>query len=205
MMDIKQIIEELKSFDWASMSAENMGTWPVAVKSLVSAVLFSVILGAVFFFLVKEQNEQYQIKLAAEQSKMQKLNDKAQKAASLELLKEQLDIVKNKMTDLLKALPKDADIPDLIDDIERVSMDHGLDYEDIKFLSEQQREDFKESPVEIKLKGSYHEVGSFVSSVAALPSIVTLHDFTMKSDNEGILGVTIVAKTYSYRDGDDNE
>ena len=100
---------------------------------------------------------------------------------------------------LLKQLPRDTEVPGLIDDISSAALGAGLKLNAIDPQKMTKTEFYNELPIDIEVVGGYHEMGAFVSSVASLPRIVTLHDFSIeKSGNDGALKMKIQAKTYQY-------
>jgi len=195
-MDVKEFVESLNDLD-----PENIGSWPLAVKVIawVSAALLSGFL--IYHFLLseslvvleKEQNKE--VELIAE------YESKAHKAANLEALKKQMSEMEISFGALLRQLPSDTEVPGLLEDISHTGLSSGLEFESINLGSEAVREFYIELPIEIHVKGGYHSLGAFVSGVSALPRIVTLHDFEIKSGGSpNDLGMRITAKTYRYND-----
>jgi type IV pilus assembly protein PilO len=100
---------------------------------------------------------------------------------------------------LLKQLPKDTEVPGLLEDITEVAYGSGLSMQAISLQPEQVSEFYVELPIKIDVSGDYHDFGSFVSGVAALPRIVTLHNYSIKQAESGLLNMVIEAKTYRYK------
>ena len=104
---------------------------------------------------------------------------------------------------LLRQLPSDTEVPGLLEDITRTGLGSGLDFEEIKLLPEAAQQFYIELPIQITVVGAYHDLATFVSGVASLPRIVTLHDFDIKpleGGSPGKLRMSILAKTYRYND-----
>lgn len=203
-LDLQEIIENLQSLD-----PENIGSWPMPVKLLVAAAVFAgvLVLGVMFFVnplderLGKLQNE--------EQSLLKELESKAFRAHNIEQYRQQLKDMEESFGTLLDQLPADTEVPGLLEDITHTGLGSGLEFEEIGLGNETEREFYAELPINIRVTGDYHGFGSFVSGVASLPRIVTLHDFSIKpaggkSDTgaPGLLQMQITAKTYRYASGD---
>ena len=128
---------------------------------------------------------------------------KAHQAANLEAYTQQMTDMENSFGVLLRQLPSDTEVPGLLEDITRTGLDNGLEFEEIKLLPEVVQQFYIELPIQITVTGSYHSLASFVSGVAGLPRIVTLHDFEVKpasADTHSKLRMNILAKTYRYND-----
>ncbi len=100
---------------------------------------------------------------------------------------------------LLQQLPKDTEVPGLLEDITEVAYGSGLSMKSISLQPEKTTEYYVELPIRIDVIGDYHDFGSFVSGVASLPRIVTLHDYTIKETEGALLNMVIEAKTYRYK------
>jgi len=128
--------------------------------------------------------------------------EKQRKAANFDAYQEQLAEIERSFGTMLQQLPGKTEIPNLLVDISQTGLGAGLDEKLFQPMPEMRKDFYAEKPIKIKLDGSYHEFGNFVSDIAALPRIVTLHDITVKpakkdgSYDELILDVT--AKTYRY-------
>ena len=105
---------------------------------------------------------------------------------------------------LISQLPSDTEVPGLLEDITNKGLLNGLEISSIDLQPEVAREFYVELPIAISARGSYHDLGAFISGMAGLPRIVTLHDFTIRADKDGgsALGMSITAKTYRYKDGE---
>lgn len=134
---------------------------------------------------------------------MKEYEDKAFKASNLDAYKEQMKEMENTFGALLRQLPSDTEVPGLLEDISHTGLTAGLTFNSIQLAPENSKEFYVELPIDIEVKGGFHAFGAFVSAVAALPRIVTLHDFEIApSKKEGTqeLVMKIRAKTYRYKE-----
>ena len=135
---------------------------------------------------------------------------KAFKAHNLEQFRSQLAEMEQTFGALLKQLPKDTEVPGLLEDITHTGLGSGLEFESIELKDEAKKEFYVELPIDIKVIGDYHAFGAFVSGVAALPRIVTLHDFHIVPPKDkalaglGLLAMDVTAKTYRYASADES-
>jgi type IV pilus assembly protein PilO len=130
--------------------------------------------------------------------------NKAFQVANLDEYKSQMIEMEQSFESILKQLPRDTEVPGLIDDISLAAINNGLDLKVISPKKQTSSEFYNELPIEIEVEGDYHELGAYVSSVASLPRIVTLHDFSIstKGSDNGSLSLKILAKTYRYNEGE---
>ena len=205
-MAFSDSMESLKGFDINELDFNNAGSWPGLIKAIVCIVLFSGLLFGGYWFLVKDQYVQLD-KVAAEEQKLKKqYEEKAHKVANLDAFRQQMVEMEKTFGALLKQLPADTEVPGLLEDITNTGLSSGLDIDSIKLKPEISKEFYVELPIDITVNGSYHDLATFVSGVAGLPRIVTLHDFQIsavksksKSDLGGdILSMSVSAKTYRY-------
>ncbi|MEP6364467.1 MAG: type 4a pilus biogenesis protein PilO, partial [Marinobacter sp.] len=140
----------------------------------------------------------------AEQDLRQKYEQKAYQVANLEVFKAQMAEMEETFGALVRQLPSETEVPGLLEDITNTALGSGLSLQEVKLQSEQRRDFYAELPINIRVSGSYHELASFVSSVASLPRIVTLHDLRIEpTDGDGErLNMQVLARTYRYRAGE---
>lgn len=195
-MDAKQFVDSLNNLDF-----ENVGSWPMPVKVffwLVATVLSGWL---VYNFMLADSLQLLDTERGKESQLMQEYERKAFQAANLDRYKAQMSEMENTFGALLRQLPKDAEVPGLLEDITHTGLSAGLEFQSITLAGEQSREFYIELPINISVRGGYHALGAFVSGVAALPRIVTLHDFTIKAGSSpNDLTMDIVAKTYRYKE-----
>ncbi|MDO6682854.1 type 4a pilus biogenesis protein PilO [Oceanobacter sp. 5_MG-2023] len=191
-------VNDLNEIDW-----EDMGSWPTPGKVVFCSLIFVAVLVAGYFLLVKDSGERLQQEAAKEVQLKKDIEKKAYRVANLDAYKEQLAEMRDSFGSLLKQLPKDTEVPGLIDDISAAALGAGLKLNAISPQKMVNTEFYNELPIRIEVDGGYHEMGAFVSGVAALPRIVTLHDFAISSAKKDGLSMTILAKTYQYGGGDE--
>ena len=195
--------EGLRKIDLNDLDMSNMGAWPAAVKAMVGALLMVLVLALGYNFFVKDLQNQLDQQRADETTLKQQFATKAHMAANLERYTEQMKDMENSFGLLLRQLPGDTEVPGLLEDITRTGLGSGLEFEEIKLLPEVTQQFYIELPIQITVTGAYHDLATFVSGVAGLPRIVTLHDFEIKPVTPDIgskLRMSILAKTYRYND-----
>lgn len=195
-----KMIEEMKDFRAEDLDLTQSGQWPVLVKMIFWAFLFAVILAAGWWFVIKGKQAQLQTEVAKEATLKTQFESKAFQVANLPALRQQMVDMEAQFGALLRQLPSDTEVPGLLEDITSTGIGAGLEFDSINLQPEIQREYYIELPIQISVRGSYHELGSFVSGVAGLPRIVTLHDFQIQPVGGDQLDMNILAKTYRYRD-----
>ena len=198
-MSFADSIKELKDVDFADLDIQQIGIWPASVKMLllVAAVILVLLLG--YFVKVKDLRQQYQAAASKEMTLFEQYRTKAFQAANLDAYRAQMIELDDTFGALLKQLPKDTEVPGLLEDITEVAYGSGLSMKAISLQPEQISEFYVELPIKIDVTGDYHDFGSFVSGVAALPRIVTLHNYAIKQADNGLLNMVIEAKTYRYK------
>ncbi|MFT4674430.1 MAG: type IV pilus assembly protein PilO [Reinekea sp.] len=207
-MKMKEFLDGFKqeNFDYQNPDLNNMGSWPLAIK-LATLVLISVLIVFGFYwFAVKDSKVRFQGTLAKEPTLKQQYQSKSFQVANLDAFKLQLVEMEETFGALLSQLPDDSEMPGLLDDISTTGTQSGLEIDKITPSADVTEEFYIETPIVITVRGSFHEMGNFVSSMSAIPRIVTLHNFSIKgaanrSDAEGDapLMMTIEAKTYRYK------
>ncbi|HKT72981.1 MAG TPA: type 4a pilus biogenesis protein PilO [Steroidobacteraceae bacterium] len=195
-------LEELRSLD-----PRDPGRWPLAVRAGAVGVVFVVLAIALFYFFVWDaQRPELQRREDEEQQLRQEFKSKHSKAVNLDVYKHQLADIERSFGALLRQLPGKTEVPNLLVDISQTGLGAGLEEKLFQPQPEQKRDFYAELPIKIRLTGSYHEFGEFVSGIAALPRIVTLHDVEIKSDSKDAydqLSLDLTAKTYRYLDEDE--
>lgn len=193
------VLDELKSLD-----ANDVGRWPFVFRAAVIVVVFAVVLGlGVYWFIIEDKLPQLQRAQDDEQTLRVTFENKQKKAANYDDYKAQLAQMEQSFGTMLRQLPGKTEIPSLIVDISQTGLASGLQEKLFQPQSEIQRDFYAEKPIMISLSGGYHEIANFVSGVASLPRIVTLHDINITSDNQNNydqLTLEVTAKTYRYLD-----
>jgi type IV pilus assembly protein PilO len=188
-------LDELNNLDMS-----DMGSWPIAGKVIVVAVLTILIATLSFFLLVDDKITQLEMSEAKEQELRQVYRVKYASAVNLELYKKQMIEMEQTFSYLLKQLPATHETPGLLDDITYAGTSTGLTFVKINWLPEIEKDFYTELPIKIDVVGDYHQFGNFVSEVAKLPRIVSLHDFSVTTDKDERLVFNVVAKTYRYKE-----
>ncbi len=196
------LLEELRSLD-----PREPGRWPLVVRVGAVAVAFVALSVLGIYMLVwNEQRPELQRRQDEELKLRQEFREKHAKAVNLELYKQQLKDIERSFGALLRQLPGKTEVPSLLVDISQTGLAAGLSEKLFQPEAEQKKDFYAELPIKIRLTGSYHQFGEFVSGIAALPRIVTLHDIDIKSDNTDSydqLSLELTAKTYRYLDEDE--
>ena len=193
------LVEELQSLD-----ANDVGRWPLAFRVAVILIVFVLVTGlGVYFFIIKDKAPQLERERAEEIDLRLTFENKQDKAANYQAYEDQLEEIKESFGTMLRQLPGETEIPSLIVDISQTGLAAGLQEKLFVPQPEIPRDFYAEQPINIRLTGSYHEIGNFVSGIAALPRIVTLHDINITpEDRESFdnLSMEVTAKTYRYID-----
>lgn len=198
-------LEELNELDLS-----NIGDWPVVVKAVIVVILCAVVGVAWYFLDIKDQYEALARVERTEQDLREDFERKQAKAANLDAYRAQLAEMEESFGAMLQQLPDETEVPALLVDVSQTGLASGLEFELFKPEAEIPKDFYAELPISIRVRGSYHEFGSFVSGVAALPRIVTIHDIgiTPGKGDEGAqseLVMELTAKTYRYLDEDEEE
>ena len=202
-MSLAQSLESLRKVNLSELDVNNLGSWPGAVKVIASLLLFVVVLALGYNFHLKDLQDQLDQRRGEEATLKQQFETKAFQAANLEAYRQQMTEMEQSFGALLRQLPSDTEVPGLLEDITRTGLGSGLEFEEIKLQPEVAQQFYIELPIQIRVVGGYHDLATFVSGVASLPRIVTLHDFEIKpvdKDGDGKLRMSILAKTYRYND-----
>ncbi|HAU02731.1 MAG: type 4a pilus biogenesis protein PilO [Porticoccaceae bacterium] len=192
-------LKELKDVDFADLDIQQIGVWPAALKAILLLTVLLVILALGYFFKVQDVSQQTQIAARQEAELLREYENKAFLAANLDAYRAQMVELDETFGALLQQLPKDTEVPGLLEDITEVAYGSGLSMKSISLQPEKTTEYYVELPIRIDVIGDYHDFGSFVSGVASLPRIVTLHDYTIKETEGALLNMVIEAKTYRYK------
>ncbi|UTW09547.1 type 4a pilus biogenesis protein PilO [Pseudomonas benzenivorans] len=202
-MSLSESLDSLRKIDLSDLDFNNVGSWPAAIKFIAGIILLVVVLALGYHFHLKDLQAQLEREQAQEASLKQQFATKAFQAANLEAYRAQMEEMEVSFGALLKQLPSDTEVPGLLEDITRTGLGSGLEFEEIKLLPEVTQQFYIELPIQIKVVGAYHDLATFVSGVASLPRIVTLHDFELlpaEADSTSKLRMSILAKTYRYND-----
>lgn len=190
-------IDELKTLD-----ANDIGRWPLAFRAGVIAIVFVLVLGlGVYWTIIEDKAPQLERAQSEEQTLRITFENKQRKAANYDAYKAQLAQMEQSFGTMLRQLPGKTEIPSLIVDISQTGLAAGLKEKLFQPQGEITKDFYAEKPITISLSGGYHEIANFVSGVASLPRIVTLHDINITPDDPNDydrLTLQVTAKTYRY-------
>lgn len=197
------IVDELQSLD-----VNDVGRWPLAFRAAVIGLVFLGVVGlGIWFTIIKDKRPQL-LRAEADQLALQTtFENKQKKAVNYDAYKAQLEQIEQSFGTMLRQLPGETEIPSLIVDISQTGLAAGLQEKLFVPQAEIPKEFYAEKPIQIRLTGSYHEIGNFVSGIAALPRIVTLHNITITPetpDTYDVLSMEVTAQTYRYLDEEAN-
>lgn len=202
--DSKKFMAEVNS-----LNSQNYGSAPMPVKIFLLAVMVAFILGAAWLFLISKKLDEIKAAEAQQVTLLGQYKEKESKARHLKEYEDQVAQMKVDFAELLNQLPKDTRVPELVDGINMVGSGSGIRFQDISVQPEVEQEFFIEQPIQIIALGDYHQFGSFVSGIAALPRIITMHDFEVKNPKPSLdrmpeLQLVLQTKTYRAKEVDLN-
>lgn len=199
-MALEDSLRAVREFDLGDLDFDNVGSWPTAIKIICWVLVLVLTLGLGYYYHIKDLQTQLE-KAQAKEVKLKKdFEKKAFQAANLDAYRQQMAEMEESFGALVSQLPSDTEVPGLLEDITNKGLQNGLDIASIDLRKERAREFYVELPIAISASGSYHDMGAFISGMASLPRIVTLHDFKISTGKNGNLDLNIVAKTYRYKD-----
>lgn len=206
-MNLAAQLKALNEIDLADLDLDAIATWPAALKVILLVILYALILSAGFYLHLEAIEQTLFVKEQQETKLRQEFEQKAFEAANLETYKAQLVEMELRFEELVAQLPSETEVPSLLEDITGKGELNGLRIKRIDLLAEQAETFFVELPIAIEAAGSYHDLAAFISGMASLPRIVTLHDFkvTVDAKTSPLLEMSILAKTYRYRGGAESE
>ena len=191
------LMEELQSLD-----VNDIGRWPLVFRVAVIVLVFiAVAFAGIWFTIVEDKAPMLKRAEAEEQALRVTFENKQRKAANYDAYKVQLAQIEQSFGTMLRQLPGETEIPSLIVDISQTGLAAGLQERLFQPQAEIPKDFYAEKPIKIHLNGGYHEIANFVSGIAALPRIVTLHDITITPEQKGSfdnLNLEVTAKTYRY-------
>jgi type IV pilus assembly protein PilO len=195
-INFNQIAEDFKRTNW-----KDPGTWTFAPKVMVLvAILVAIPVGG-YFGLWQGQIEELEKGLQTEETLKKDYLAKKTQAINLDLHKQQLREIDTQFGALLKQLPNKSQMDALLVDINQSGLSRGLQFELFKpAATEAAREFYSELPIQVKVTGTYHDMGAFAADVGQLPRIVTLNDVSIEAGKDGNLTMDVTARTFRYLD-----
>lgn len=191
---------DLNNIDLNNLDFENVGSWPPVVKIAAIAILSVATLFLGYYLDLKDQWSLLERTEASESTLKQDLEAKQAKAVNLDAYKLQMREMEESFGTMLRQLPSKTEVADLLVDITQTGLASGLEFDLFQPQNERPKEFYAELPISLRVFGDYHQFGQFVSGIAALPRIVTLHDIKIAKTNNGQLSMDATAKTYRYLD-----
>lgn len=194
----------MKLDDFNNIDFKNMGTLPMPVKLVLLTFLFLLLLGLGYWFLWSDQMTEIDQAKAKEEELRQVFLTKKAQAIKVEAYKQQMIDIEKTFGALLKQLPDKSQMDGLLTDINQAGLGRGLEFDLFKPGQETSADFYAEMPIQIKIKGSYHDIGAFATDISKLSRIVTLNDLSIaplsKDAKDSVLIMEAVAKTYRYLD-----
>lgn len=191
------LVDQLRSLD-----VNDVGRWPLPFRAAVIAMVFVVVVGAgTYLFILKDKQPTLERAEQEEVAYRDTFENKQKKAANYDQYKAQLAQIEQSFGTMLRQLPGETEIPSLIVDISQTGLGAGLQERLFEPQAEVPKDFYAEKPIKIRLTGGYHEIARFVSGIAALPRIVTLHNIVITRENPDSfddLSMEVTAQTYRY-------
>ncbi len=192
-------LDQLRSLD-----ANDIGRWPFVFRAMLIAIIFVVVTAGGYYYFVIESQWPVLERVKLEEDELRiTFERKQRKAANFSAYHEQLQEMEREFGAMLRQLPGKTEVPSLLVDISQTGLGAGLEEKLFQPSSEIKKDFYAELPIKIRLTGGFHELGNFVSGIAGLPRIVTLHDIEIKPRNQDTFGelvLDVTAKTYRYLD-----
>ncbi|MCU4420632.1 type 4a pilus biogenesis protein PilO [Acinetobacter lwoffii] len=199
-MTVEKFFQQFNTLD-----PNNYGSWPLSVKITCWIFIAALAFAVIYFVMIRSTIESISQASAQEQNLLNEFREKESKLRNLQQYQIQLQEMEARFNQQLEQLPKETEIPGLVEDINLSGVNSGLKFKNIRLEPEIKQEFFIEQPIAIEATGDYHAFGSFVSSIAGLSRIVTLHDFTItgaenkeKKSEIPVIDYVVKAKTYRY-------
>jgi len=180
------------------LDLSNISRWPAAARAVVILFLMGGVIFLGYWFHTKDQLQQLEKAEQKEGDLRIIFERKAKQAANLEAYEKQLEEMRESFGAMLRQLPNKTEVADLLVDVSQTGLASGLEFVLFQPKAENPREFYAELPISIRVTGDYHEFSNFVSGVAALPRIVTLHNITINRTQGDKLSMDLTAKTYRY-------
>ena len=193
------IVDDIRTLD-----PNDPGRWPFPIRAGVVAICFVLVAALLFYFFVYSKQQPILDQVRTEEITLRRtFEDKHRKAVNLAVYQQQLADIERSFGALLRQLPGKTEVPSLLVDISQVGVAAGLEEKLFQPSGEIKKDFYAELPIKIKVIGSYHQMGEFVSGIAALPRIVTLDEMKITRENKDVydnLSFELTAKTYRYLD-----
>ncbi|MCG8485905.1 MAG: type 4a pilus biogenesis protein PilO [Chromatiales bacterium] len=197
-------LEDLNELDFS-----NVGIWPTPVKMVAVVLVAIAVMVAGYYLVIEAQLTQLDTVERKELDLRKEFETKQAKASNLDAYRQQLEEMKQSFGTMLRQLPDKTEVAELLVDVSQTGLASGLEFELFKPQEELPKDFYAELPIQVIVKGEYHEFGNFISGLAALPRIVTIHDIKIKrgdpKSSDTKLRLEATAKTYRYLDEEEGE
>ena len=203
-----KLLDDLRGLD-----RNNIGGWPKSVKIFFTTLLFLVVLLVGWYAYISGQQDELATQANKEEQLKKEFSDKQAKAVNLDALQQQLDEMQDMLRQLLRQLPSRTEMPELLIDVSQTALSAGLQVDSFVPQPEVPKDFYAEKPIQLKMVGTYHQFGAFISGVASLPRVVilTMHDVSLTpqhaskdgTSTDGQLVLQGTVKTYRYLDEDE--
>lgn len=193
------------NIDLNNLDFSDTGSWPLPIKVFAVLVVIVSVLTIHYMLFIKDERKVLAVAEQEELSLKQQLKTLHTRAVNLPAYREQMKVMERRFGVMLRKLPSETEMPELLEDISRTGHTSGLSIVAIQPDQEIEKEFYVELPIEVKVTGDYHQIGHFISQVANLPRIVTLHNFDMSLEEETPLNMKINAKIYHYSESDSTD
>jgi len=193
-------LDDLKNIDF-----NDLASWPMPVKIVAIVLICALLLFLGYWYLIADEITQFEQEQAKETTLKDQYLSKKAMAINLPAYKQQMEEMHQVFGALLRQLPNKTEVPNLLVDITQAGVGRGLNFVLFKPDKEKPQEFYAELPINIKVSGGYHEMGQFVSDLAALPRIVTVGNIDISSDKSGTLTMAAVARTFRYLEPEEIE
>ncbi|MHA6205151.1 type 4a pilus biogenesis protein PilO [Dyella soli] len=205
--------------DLQNLDRNNIGGWPKSIKIFFTGLLFALVVFLGWYLYISDQQASLEQAAAKEEQLKQEFSQKQAKSVNLEALQQQLDEMQDMLRQLLRQLPSKTEMPELLVDISQTALSAGLETELFQPGPESPKDFYAEKPIQLRMVGTYHQFGTFISGVASLPRVVilTLHDVSLTPKNKdakdpkgaaaaanGLLVLQGTVKTYRYLEDDES-
>lgn len=200
-MDLNELVEKINSFDINDVDWNNIGSSPLPARILLILLACAAVVATGYYLFISKQWEDLGKLEKKETEVRQQFELQHKKAVHLDEYIVQLEEMKRSFGTMLKQLPSETEISSLIVDVSQTALTSGLEIESFRPMEESVQGFYAEQAFELRVLGDYHDLGAFVSGIAGLPRIVTLHNITIKRENQSrTMVMEAVAKTYRYVD-----
>jgi type IV pilus assembly protein PilO len=198
------VLDDLRNLD-----TNDPGRWPLPIRiGAVSLLFAAVVAGGVYMFVIKDEVPRLERAQREERELRTQFEDRQRKAANFDAYRAQLAEIERDFGAMLRQLPGQTEVPSLLVDISQTGLGAGLEEDLFDEVGEVRKDFYAELQIKLRYRGNYHELGNFVSGIAALPRIVTLHDIQIRPVRDGSaddLVLDVTAKTYRYLDEEATE